>query len=67
LEPNQRIIQVTGYTPASNSFAVGSLVGEQKYTVTSDTVSRIIGFAVFILSFVLIGYFAKGRDGPETR
>ncbi|HUX22704.1 MAG TPA: septum formation initiator family protein [Spirochaetia bacterium] len=67
LEPDQRIIQVTGYSPTGNSFAVGSLLGEKKHTVTSDSISRIVGFSVAILSFILIGLFVKGRDGPETK
>lgn len=66
LEPTQRIIQVTGYNPSESSFAVGSLVSEKKHSVTSDTVSRAVGFAVAIVSFILIGVFGRRRDGPET-
>lgn len=65
LEPNQRIIEVSGYSPPENSFTVGTLISEKRHSVTSDAVSRIVGFAVAILAFILTGFFAGRRDGLE--
>ncbi len=65
-EPDQGVIQVTGYHPTENSFAVGALVSEKKHTVTSDTVSRIVGFSVALVSFILFGLVFRRRDDTQS-
>ena len=66
LEPGEKTIQVSGYSPKPNSFAVGSLASEKKHAVTSDTVSRIVGLVVAVVAFILIGVFVRRRDGPSV-
>ncbi len=67
LEPNERVLQISGYSPPRNAFAVGSLASERHHTVTSDSVSRVVGLIVAVLTFVLLGVFTRRRDGPQER
>lgn len=67
LEPTERVIQVSGYTPPTNAFAVGSLLSEKRHTVTTDAVTRLVGLGAAIVAFILLGLFSRRRDGPQKR
>lgn len=66
LEPNERVLQVSSYHPATSSFTVGSLVIKKKYPATPDSTSRIVGVGVAVAAFILLTLIARRRDGPHT-